>query len=467
MKKKIYDILVVGTGLSSLTFIDAYLEKNNSINIISFNKSKKKFPQIDNNHILKILPPQMIGEDKQVMDYFSLNKVIIDKNTKFFGSLEFGGLSNYWGLQIDKNIDKDISHFTKKTQQKIKKSFLEILNKLKLLGQIDNRYENKFIKDKYIDKNFFENNKELIPDEPLLAFQKKSKKSGVNLNIINEEKDKLTPLNLFNRKLKNKKIIFHDFFLEKIQNCKEGLKLICSNGYKKKIFITKKLVLGCGTLITTKLIMDYLNIKREVKIYHHPRLFSVYFSKKKWKNKMKFQPSHFHLKLKKDPALFTADFRPGNEIIIEAILKFKEFLKPLKFFLNSIREYFIFSNIFFNPKFSNLYLKRKGDTYFIFSKKRNIKNLLKKTSKKIYNFLISSKKIFPFYLNYFPGFGADFHYFGTIQLGKSKNLSVNEKCQINKKKNIYIIDGSVFKFNGNKYPLGLIMANARRIGKEM
>ena len=173
MKKKIYDILVIGTGLSSLTFIDAFLEKNNSINIISFNKSKKKFPQIDNNHILKILPPQMIGEDKQVMDYFSLNKVIIDENTKFFGSLEFGGLSNYWGLQIDKNIEKDISHFSKKNQKKIKESFHEILNKLKLLGQVDNKYKNIFIKDKYIDKKFFEKNKELIPEEPLLAFQKK------------------------------------------------------------------------------------------------------------------------------------------------------------------------------------------------------------------------------------------------------------------------------------------------------
>ena len=467
MKKKIYDILVIGTGLSSLTFIDAFLENNNSINIISFNKSKKKFPQIDNNHILKILPPQMIGEDKQVMDYFSLNKIIIDKNTKFFGSLEFGGLSNYWGLQIDKNIERDISHFSKKTQKKIKESFYEILNKLKLLGKVDNKYKNIFIKDKYIDQKFFKKSKELISDEPLLAFQKKGNKKGINLNLINEEKDKLTPLNLFNKNLKNKKIIFHNFFVEKIQNCKEGLKLYCSNGEKKEIFITKKLVLGCGTLITTKLIMDYLNIKREVKIFHHPRLFSVYFSKKKWKNKMKFQPSHFHLKLKKNPLLFTADFRPGNKIIIEAIVKFKKFLNPIKFFLNAIREYFIFSNIFFNPKFSNLYLKKRGDVYLIFSKNRNIKNLLKKTSKKIFNFLISSKKILPFYINYFPGFGADFHYFGTIQVGKSKDLSVNEKCQINKKKNIYIVDGSVFKFNGNKYPLGLIMANARRIGKEM
>ena len=30
---------------------------------------------------------------------------------------------------------------------------------------------------------------------------------------------------------------------------------------------------------------------------------------------------------------------------------------------------------------------------------------------------------------------------------------------------IYIVDGSVFDFKTNKYPLGIIMANARRIGK--
>ena len=101
MKNKIYDILVVGSGLSSLCFIDGYLKKNKSINVISFKKNKKNFNQINNKHILKILPPQMIGHEKQVEDYFSINRIKIDPKSKFFGALEFGGLSNYWGLQID------------------------------------------------------------------------------------------------------------------------------------------------------------------------------------------------------------------------------------------------------------------------------------------------------------------------------------------------------------------------------
>ena len=48
---------------------------------------------------------------------------------------------------------------------------------------------------------------------------------------------------------------------------------------------------------------------------------------------------------------------------------------------------------------------------------------------------------------------------------KKSKLSVNENCQLKSHKNIYIIDGSVFNFKKNKYPLGIILANAARIAK--
>ena len=182
---------------------------------------------------------------------------------------------------------------------------------------------------------------------------------------------------------------------------------------------------------------------------------------------MNFQPSHFHLKLKKLPSLFTADFRPGNKIIIDAIIKFKIILTPFKLFLNIVREHLIFSNIFLNPKYGNLYIKKKKNIFTVYSKKKNDDKFFKKLGKLIYNFLVKSKKILPLYINYFPGYGADFHYFGTILMGKSQKLSVNEKCQLNKNKKIYVVDGSVLNFKTNKYPLGLIMANSRRVGKEI
>ena len=64
---------------------------------------------------------------------------------------------------------------------------------------------------------------------------------------------------------------------------------------------------------------------------------------------------------------------------------------------------------------------------------------------------------------FFPGFGADYHYFGSIPFKKKGKLTVNNKCQLRSHNNIFIVDGSVFDFKTNKYPLGIVAANARRI----
>ena len=75
-KEKIYDILLVGSGLSSLCFADSYLEKNKLINIISpqYRNTKPK----TNNHIFKLLPPQMMNKAKEVNNYFYLARTLTD-----------------------------------------------------------------------------------------------------------------------------------------------------------------------------------------------------------------------------------------------------------------------------------------------------------------------------------------------------------------------------------------------------
>ena len=57
-------------------------------------------------------------------DYFEYNRFNFNKrNCNLLGSLELGGLSNYWGLQIDKNIKSDLSVFRDKTKKEITKCF--------------------------------------------------------------------------------------------------------------------------------------------------------------------------------------------------------------------------------------------------------------------------------------------------------------------------------------------------------
>ena len=79
-KKKInFDVVVLGSGLSSLSFIQSYLEKNSKIDVISpeFNKTFEKNNSI-HSHIYKYLPPQMLNKLKNVENYFFFYKFYVN-----------------------------------------------------------------------------------------------------------------------------------------------------------------------------------------------------------------------------------------------------------------------------------------------------------------------------------------------------------------------------------------------------
>ena len=149
-KVKDFNVVVIGSGLSSLAFIDAYLEKNKKINVISPEfkisgsnyESENAYQYNDKN-----LPPQMNGRQDKIRDYFLFNNFTVSKNVNITGTLEFGGLSNYWGLQVDQNIQSDLKCLSKKNRKKLEKSFYEISKKAKFLGAFDTKnvkYENEF-----------------------------------------------------------------------------------------------------------------------------------------------------------------------------------------------------------------------------------------------------------------------------------------------------------------------------------
>ena len=310
--------------------------------------------------------------------------------------------------------------------------------------------------------------------KPILAISGKRPKvkEKINLNSIKEVNNKITAKNYFKKFLKNKNINFHNYVVKKIFYEKKRIGIICESRNKKEIFYAKKIVFGCGTLVTTKLIMDFLNIKNEVKIKEHPRLITMFLSRSKIENYLNFMPSQMQIRNDMQGKSFLMDFRPSNKLIIDAATKIYKFLLPFKFLLNVLKNYMIFSNILLDSKYSNVFMKiKKNSKALIYSKNfKNEKSLLffKNIHKKIYNLLRKERLIYPFYKNSYSNHGSAYHYFGTIPISNNKNkMSVNNLCQLNKFNNIYIIDGSVFDFKINKYPLGVIMANARRVAKEI
>jgi len=479
IKTKILNTVVVGSGLASLSFIEAYLLRKKSIDVISPNFSTDLDKKDEkNNHSIKFLPTQMGKSFIKAKNYYYSNSLDINNNCKVLGSLEFGGLSNYWGLQIDSEIDKDISYLKKGTIRQIKSCFFEFLEKNSLMGKTSSGkfffYNNDYEISQNLSSLQNSTDNDYFINKPILAFSRKQKKNKdqIKFNEVNEKENKLTSNIFFRKNLKNKNIKFHNYYVEKIRRDKNRIILFCKNEKKHlKKFIAKKVILGSGTIASTRLIMDFLRIKKEVAIKHHPRLVSVFFSKKRIKSSLNFTPSLIQIKNKSSKRTYSADIRPGNKLITNSIMELKWFLHPFKFIINLLKDRLIFSNILLDSDFSNLYMRKdeKTSKFKVYSKNKSTLHDLKLKQNKIFRFLLSKKKIFPIFKNFFPGIGADYHYFGTLPMAKKKKdaMSVNEDCQLNYCKNIHIVDGSVLNFKKNKYPLGLIIANARRIGKNL
>jgi hypothetical protein len=463
--KKILDIAVIGSGLAALNFADTYTRSGKKINIISF--ENKKIINKNYKQKIKFLPTQMGGQINYVKNYFTSNNLKLSNNCKVLGTLNFGGLSNYWGLQIDSYINND-QNINKANFESIKKNFNEFLNEFNLIGSYFNKkklFNNEFKLPEILNSLIKEKKSNFICKKPILGFFS-NKKFKNNLNNINEQRDKLNAINFFNKIKKNKKLIFHNFFVSKIKKKENYYQITCkSYNNIEKIILAKKLVLAAGTLVTTKLLAQYLDINNEIKIKHHPRLLSLYFSRKPIKFNLNFTPSLLQIINNSSKDCFSADLRPGNKLITNSIIDVFPYLRPFKKIINFFRHRIIFSNILLDTKDSDIYLRKTGDYFKIYSKNSNIKKILKIKNKKIYKFLKSKKIIFPFFSTLFPGVGADYHYFGSIPFNNKNKLSVNNKCKLKGVNQIYIVDGSVFNFKTNKYPLGIIIANARRIGK--
>tara|TARA_B100001057_G_scaffold500988_1_gene619496 strand:- start:222 stop:1574 length:1353 start_codon:yes stop_codon:yes gene_type:complete len=445
----IYNVLVAGSGLSSMAFLSSFAKKKNKVYVISPIR-KKKVKSFNNSHITTNLPPQYLNKKDEIDNYFYWNNITVNKTSYLIGSLGYGGLSNSWGYQIEKDFEKDISHFSKKNQKLIKESFNFLFNENQTKMNLKKGIFKDLLNIKF--KNFFFKNADIA-------------RLKNDRNPFFSEKNKMNSKNFFDYHLKNKNLIFLDYVIKKIakKNKLIELHIIDNKGIEKKIY-AKKLILGTGTIVTTKLVSEYLNISDEIRIKHHPRIIFSFLGKKptRLKNKIESETKAFAYSNRN----FVVDFRPNAIAIMDVIKKNFNNL-GVNLFLNIFKKKLIFSNVFISSKFSSLYMKTNNGQTLIFSETNNFKtdkiNKIKETVLELKNELSKQKLIYPFYKTFIPNAGADYHYFGSMKIN-NKKFGVNENFQLNANKNIYIIDGTCMDYKNTFYPMGVTMANARRIG---
>lgn len=463
-----YDIIIIGSGLSASSFLNKLKIKGRKIGIISPSNLKidKKLDQGIVDNIENNIPPRFNKKNdiSYVKNYFVKNRIIMDSQTSIFGSLNHGGVSNYWGGSCEFLTEKDIKFLNRKNRNKIIQLLLETYEQNNFTGEIkllDKKIQIK--KHSKINKTF----KKIILDYSNKQFNFYENCSAQNWKT----KKILKPNTLINNKVKEIENL--NYFVHKIEKLNNYYIVFCEDNKKKIKFKTKKLILAAGTISTTKLVCKLLNINKSLKIFHNPMLFGFFLLREKI-TLDNFSSSKLACKIfsNNSSKYSSVNFRSSSEVIKKKI--FNDFFIMKNFISQKLYKYFqnnfLFFNLYLDNNYSNLnFILDKSDYLHIKinkSKHKIISRELIKQSKALFEYFSEKKLIYPFKFNLIPKLGHDNHYIGTIPInGKDKNLSLSENCELKKYKNLFIVDGSAIPKNNLKFPTALIIANAMRIGE--
>lgn len=473
-----YDTLIIGTGLSSIFFLEGYKNKKEKIAVISYESTSdtnfKKNDQSLKKKILANLPPRFNSKNfGAISNFFTKNEITNSENSSIFGLLQEGGVSNYWGMSCDFPKDNKLNFLNSKNQDSLIRSFNYIYNTFNLEGSVSNKniktnknkkiedYFSKFLEVKENNINFYKN----------CSAINSSKCLKISNKCWNDCPTKSTLLPKMISDFKN--VDKFNYFANKISKSGDVYEVNCINSSnEKKIFRTKKLILACGTIGTTRLLLDMLNYESPIRIFHNPMLFSCILSIKKVQKNLKHWLSQvasesFDLET---GSFAVANFRTTNEHIKEKIFKDYWFMRLnfFKYIFSFFEKKMVFVNLYIEGKYSNLNMQKTIDGYKIFSnskKNEKIKKLLMTHLKKILKTLLKNNLATRINYTSIPKNGYDNHYTGTVKINDNTTpLSVNEMCELKNFKNIFIVDGSVVPGNISFFPTGVIIANAHRVG---
>jgi hypothetical protein len=469
----LYDFLIVGAGLSAVSFLHGLNKQKKKIIVLSY-QPKNKACAKDNLDDYEF-PAKLKDKDKYHVDYFKnyLNIKKSDKNINLFGSMNDEGNSKFWGLHYELGTESEISFLKKKNYKDLKKSFEKMYKDFFFLGKTHENFgdNNKLIDDYF---NFLLNSKskkKLKFKDCALAIIKNKYENLKNLSWDdNSKKSTFTPSTFFNRFNKTK-FIKKNYLVKKIKKKKNFYEVYCSDEKKSYVINAKKLIFASGTLSTTKILSEFINFNGNIRILHNPMAFFSYISFNKKINKINLSYSQlcFSLLNKKNYAF--GSLRSINNNIIKKICKqYGLFGYIVNIILHLFKKFICIGNLYLNGSESNLLIKSENGKLINakYQKIRNIKNELKKN---YYNFIKNLKyhdKNIIYHKSIIPKLGSDYHYFGSIPIVKNfskSKLEVDQFCRLKNHKNIYIVDGSVISKISSKFPTGIMMANAHRIAK--
>ena len=466
-------IAVIGSGISAVIVAKTFLKYDYKVHLIDsedildkenvknakqnkFIPDIKKSPKYNNKNFIKSLKK------------FKKKYNIKTKNFFLASSLISGGLSNFWGAGIE------IPNLNYLKKYSFGKSILNESKNIDRELKIDKNKINFFdffFKQKII-KIMLKKNKSIYFSKFLPAIKHYNKKkltiqdynnvdllSSYNKRIYNSKSE------IFNL-LKNKNFIYiPNTFIKNIKK-KNTYELVTDN--KKKLNIRfDKIIISAGTVGSTILVDRILNSSEKYRLHHTPMLKLFYFTF--------LLPFQIRSKIKFSLPLLNLNIHNKNEKFFGSLMHLNNIsnsffeIRKFNIFFSFIKKFIFVGNIFLPSNYSNTFIDVHKNKTLIYSNNNfNEKKLILMLKKKINSFLLQFN-LFEFYpqnLKFLQN-GSDAHYTSTLaeKYIKGKKL-LNNCCELNKFKNIHIIDGSSIK-EGLCYPTYFLMLYARFISKKI
>ena len=364
MKKKIFDIAIIGSGptacFSALSLRDNLKKKKKIILLTG------ETDGLSNSNAHPNFTKNIYRKQKGYFEKFTISNV---KNNYLFSTGLIGGFTNFWGGQLQ-TYDKD---------DEFVKNFDNFSNYKKYCKKVIN-YINSF------------------------SSKKNNKKDLVSKNFENLNPNLIKKKNIFKEILqnliKNKFLIKNKSRVLKIIKLSDSFKIITKNTNQN--IEAKQIIMACGLLSTSKIILSSTSIRQSIFYDHYPHYLFCLDFKNIIKNKLKKKNFLTIKKKERQKNIFFAsvyDLSNFNinefssyffKTNIKIFNKFKlpnifKLIKPIQLWTPSMLNFYQMSRNNKIKIFTN-YKKEKDKVYLLFKKNLNKDLSIIKESKNFLGF---------------------------------------------------------------------------------
>ena len=470
------NIAIIGSGSSAIISAKTFLENGYKVYLFDsddyndnlfFKKKLRLFPNL--NKSPKFENKILINSIKKFKKRYNIKT----KNFFLVSSLVSGGLTNFWGAGIEVPNKEYLKKYSFGSKILKEQNYIDHeigINKKKF------SFYNFFYKQKIIKRLLNDKSKSVRIKKLGLAVQQFNNSQIIkmkdynNIDLLgNQDKSIYGGRKQLKKLIQNKNFFyFPNSFVKEIKKYKGNYKI--KTDLKKNIsnkFQFKKVIISAGTVGSTILVDRMLGLNSEYRLFHTPILKLMYFSffaPFKISNKIKFGLALLNLNIWIKKKKFSGSFMQLINI------KNSFFgIKNINFVFTLLKKFLFVGNLFLPSEYSETYIKIYKNRVNISSKINNDKDELifglNKKLKIFFNkfqlYAIPSQN-----LKYLDN-GSDAHYTSTLY---NKYLNgkkiINEKCELQKFNNIFVLDGSSI-IEGLHYPNYFLMIYIRFISKKI